>query len=344
MEHNRKSLVSFMVLGLLLSSWITAANAQTPEKIAEKALGSTVLLTMQRPDGKGALGSGFFVADGQIATNYHVIEGAVKGTAKLVGGETAFNIEGHTAIDKARDLAVLKVTTLRAPALSLGNSDTVKVGETVYAVGNPRGLEGTFSQGNISSIRPEGNTAVRGKVLQITAPISPGSSGGAVLNSNGKVIGIAVATVVNGQNLNFAIPSNYLKALLVQAGEAKSLSTDAPSDVRRFLLDLFILGVSVFVVVQILPLAKVKAVSTTVGVSIVFGILQTLLSGVLMLFVVPMIILALGLADIVINAVLLWFTNKLIRGFEINGFFKTVFTAVLIAVVERALNWLIAGA
>lgn len=130
----------------------------------------------------------------------------------------------------------------------------------------------------------------------------------------------------------------------MQAGEAKSLSADTPSDVRRFLLDLFILGVSVFVVVQILPLAKVKAVSTTVGVSIVFGILQTLLSGVLMLFVVPMIILALGLADIVINAVLLWFTNKLIRGFEINGFFKTVFTAVLIAVVERALNWLIAGA
>lgn len=344
MENTRKSLVSLMVLVLLLFCGSTAVNAQTPEKIAEKALGSTVLLTMQHADGKGSLGSGFFVADGQIATNYHVIKGAVKGTAKLVGGGAAFNIEGHTAIDKERDLAVLKVTTLRAPALSLGDSDTVKVGETVYAVGNPRGLEGTFSQGNISSIRHDGNTMVRGKVLQITAPISPGSSGGAVLNSNGKVIGIAVATVVNGQNLNFAIPSNYLKALLVQAGAAKSLAADAPSDVQRFLLDLFILGVSAFVVIQILPLAKVKGGSTTLGVSIVFGLLQTLLSGMLTLFVVPVIILALGLADIVINAVLLWFTNKLFRGFEINGFFKTIFTAVLIAGVERALNWLIAGA
>lgn len=195
---------------------------------------------MQHANGQLSLGSGFFIENGLIATNYHVIKGAKRGTAKLVGQEKQFAIDGYTAIDKDRDLAILKVTGLRAPALPLGNSANVQVGETVYAVGNPRGLEGTFSPGAISSIRPEGNSVIRGKILQITAPISPGSSGGAVLNSRGKVIGIAVATRVDGQNLNFAIPSNYLDALhkqSKQSGTAKTFAEDTPSKAKRFLLD-----------------------------------------------------------------------------------------------------------
>ena len=96
-----------------------------------------------------SLGSGFFVRDGQIATNLHVVEGAARGYAKLVSKETKFNIEGYTAIDEKRDLTILKVTAFGSQAVSLGNSDLVQVGETVYAVDNPRGLEGTFSQGII---------------------------------------------------------------------------------------------------------------------------------------------------------------------------------------------------
>ena len=164
------------------------------------------------------IGEWLFIEGGLIATNYHVIKDAKRGIAKLVGQEKEFAIDGYVAIDKERDLAILKVTGLHAPALPLGNSDNVQVGETVYAVGNPRGLEGTFSPGAVSSIRPEGNAVIRGKILQITAPISPGSSGGAVLNSRSQVIGIAVATRVDGQNLNFAIPSNYLDDLRKQSG------------------------------------------------------------------------------------------------------------------------------
>ena len=100
----------------------------------------------------------------------------------------------------------------------MGNSDIVEVGDTVYAVGNPSGLDGTFSDGIISGIRWDGTD----KLLQISAPISPGSSGGAVLNSKGWVIGISAASR-DGQNLNFAIPSNYIKKLLSSPENLKPL-------------------------------------------------------------------------------------------------------------------------
>ena len=337
-SHNLTVLVMFLLFGG------TTVFAQTPEEIAQKALNSTVLLKMQHSNGHLSLGSGFFIEGGLIATNYHVIKDAKRGTAKLVGQEKQFAIDGYTAIDKDRDIAILKVTGLHAPALPLGNSANVQIGETVYAVGNPQGLEGTFSPGIISSIRPEGNAVIRGKILQITAPISPGSSGGAILNNRAQVIGIAVATRVDGQNLNFAIPSNYLDDLRQRSTTselAKTFTEDTPSKARGFLLDLFLLGTPVFVVIQLLPIAKVKGCSTAVGVALVFGLLKSLLTGVLMFLLLPMVILLLGLSYIVINAFLLWFTNKLIPGFEIQGFFKILFVAVMISIVETCLRWLI---
>jgi len=178
-----------------------------------------------------SLGSGFFVRDGEIASNLHIVEGAARGYAKLVGTKTKYNIEGITAVDTERDLVVLKISVSGAP-LSLGSSDTVQVGESIYAVGNPQGLEGTFSQGIVSSIRQVGSD----KLLQITAPISPGSSGGPVLNSKGEVVGVSVATFRGGQNLNFAIPSNYLKAILVKAGPVNPLTIAKPSKTQRSIL------------------------------------------------------------------------------------------------------------
>ncbi len=221
MRHKKKSLTCFAFVGFLLFSVVTVTTAQTPQQIAQKAFRSTVLLVIEDANGQPlSLGSGFFVKDDQIATNLHVVEGAARGYAKLVGKETKFNIEGYTAIDEKRDLIILKVAAFGTQAISLGNSDFAQVGETVYAVGNPRGLEGTFSQGIISSIRPVGND----KLIQMTAPLSPGSSGGPVLNRRGEVIGVSVLTIRDGQNLNFAIPSNYLKNLLTKVGYAKSLS------------------------------------------------------------------------------------------------------------------------
>ena len=112
------------------------------------------------------------------------------------------------------------MTAYGTKPLTLGDSDTVRIGETVYVAGNPKGLEGTFSDGIISSRRDK----LTKERLQMTAPISPGSSGGPVLNRKGEVIGVSFMTLQGGQNLNFAIPSKYLKKLLEQKKSAKPLS------------------------------------------------------------------------------------------------------------------------
>ena len=201
----------------------TTSNAQAVPQIVEKALDATVSLEMQ--DRSGAVlsrGSGFFVRSNLIATNYHVIEGAAQGTAKLVDRHKKYTIEGYTAVDKTNDLVLLKVTVHGGSPLPLGDSNTVRIGETIYVADNSIGLEGTVSNGIISS-RSDRHMKER---LQMTAPISPGSSGGPVLNRKGQVIGVSVSGYhgLGVQNLNLAIPSNYLKTLLMQSGIVKPLS------------------------------------------------------------------------------------------------------------------------
>ena len=224
MKHQNKSLwqpLLIIPVIVLIFCTISTLPAQTAPEIAEKALAATVYLEMQDSNGLPlGIGSGFFVRDNLIATNYHVIEGAARGRAKLVGQFSTYTIEGVTATDKTNDLALLKVTVYGINPLPLGNSSDVKIGETVYVAGNPKGLEGTFSDGIISS-RRDPYTKER---LQMTAPISPGSSGGPVLNSKGEVIGVSFMTLVGGQNLNFAIPSRYLTELLTESTPAKPLA------------------------------------------------------------------------------------------------------------------------
>ena len=225
-------------IGLLLAAALillgtSAAQAQTAQEIAKKVFGSTVLLVLEDANGQPlSLGSGFFVRDSEVASNLHVVKGAARGYAKIIGQKAKYDIEGITAVDPERDIVVLKLSGARASTLVLGSSETVQVGETVYAVGNPQGLEGTFSQGIVSSIREVGAD----KLLQITAPISPGSSGGPVLNGKGEVIGVSVATFRGGQNLNFAIPSNYLKTLLGKTEAVKPLAQTKLAKAQRSIL------------------------------------------------------------------------------------------------------------
>ena len=220
MRNPRKALLRFTALGLLLFFIAAAASAQNAEQLAEKALAATVYLEMaDKDDNILGSGSGFFVGQSQIATNFHIVEGAAKGTAKLAGSPTKYTVDGISATDAENDLAILKVTGFEGEPLPLGDSDTVKTDEIVYVAGNPKGLEGTFSKDTVSSLH-EGDAQKR---FQMTALISPGSSGGPVLNGNGEVIGISLITLEDGQNLNFAVPSNDLKELLAQSGKTKPL-------------------------------------------------------------------------------------------------------------------------
>lgn len=188
---------------------VTAAYGNSSKEIAAKVLPNVVLISVQDTNGLPiAQGSGFFIASNEIVTNYHVLAGGAKASAKIVGQSTQIEIMIVVAADEARDLAILQVSTSNPTSLIQSNQET-SVGEEIYVAGNPEGLEGTFSGGLVSGKRSVGDI----QLLQITAPISPGSSGGPVVNTSGEVVGITVATLRFGQSLNFAIPVAQLTAL-----------------------------------------------------------------------------------------------------------------------------------
>jgi tetratricopeptide (TPR) repeat protein len=210
---SRRSQLAFaaLVIGLSVGQ---VAPAQTAREVARHALASVVVILAENDKGKAiSLGSGFFVTDGVVVTNYHVIKGAARLRVKLVGLKQVYRIDRILMIDTNADLALLRVGGVRAPMLTLGDDSRIAAGDEVYVAGNPEGLEGTFSKGVISGVRSSKGR----RYLQITAPISPGSSGGPVLNAAGEVIGIAVASLRTGQNLNFAIPASYVRSLLSRA-------------------------------------------------------------------------------------------------------------------------------
>lgn len=161
-----------------------------------------------------AYGTGFFVdATGSLVTNYHVIQGAQTVAVRLRGSEDLVLVESVLALDSVRDLAVLRVPTARSVPLPLTVTRPV-VGERIAAIGNPMGLESTVSEGIVSGIRRFDTY----ELYQITAPISPGSSGGPVLTARGEAIGVATASLQGGQNLNFAVPAAEVDRLLKTRG------------------------------------------------------------------------------------------------------------------------------
>jgi len=200
------------------------SNAQTARQLAQSTFSSVVLLVMQDANGQPfSIGSGFFVTDGIIVTNLHVVRGTSSGQVKLVGQSRTYAIRGVVGINANADIVLLEVPGANALSLELSQGTDLAVGDVVYAVGNPEGLEGTFSQGIVSGIRGTGPD----KLLQITAPISPGSRGGPIINSRGEVVGVAVATFKEGQNLNFAVPASFVVPLLKDMGKPRPLSSVA---------------------------------------------------------------------------------------------------------------------
>jgi len=162
-------------------------------------------------------GSGFFISeDGDVITNRHVIQGAYYAEVKT-SDEKVYDVKEVLAEDKEGDLVRLSVDIPRDAVHVLGISDSLpEVGERVIVVGNPLGLEQTVSDGIVSAVR---EIPAFGNIIQITAPISSGSSGSPVVNMKGEVIGVASFQMVEGQNLNFAIPSERIAELAPGKGQ-----------------------------------------------------------------------------------------------------------------------------
>ncbi len=219
-----------MALSVLFLGLTAAAQPARPRMtipaIAKDARGAVVSIIMSGKDGSPiAQGSGFFISkDGLILTNYHVIESGSSAIVKLPDG-AFFAVDGLLAFDKARDVAIIKAHGEDFRTLTLGNSDQLQVGEEVVAIGNPLSLESTVSNGIISGVRTL--EAEGGEFLQITTPISPGSSGGPLFNMAGEVVGITTLYLKGGENLNFAIPINDAKRLLLsKSSKAQALPNE----------------------------------------------------------------------------------------------------------------------
>ncbi len=233
----------------LLVATMSAQNAPSTNKgrhldipaISREANGAVVSIIMA--DNKGqpiAQGSGFVVTrNGLVVTNYHVIKSGTSAVIKLPDG-SFFTVDGILAFDKDRDIAVIKAHGINFKTVALGDSDRLQVGDEVVAIGSPLSLESTVSNGIVSGIRTEKKDAFdeidpQGgqKILQITAPISHGSSGGPLFNRAGQVVGITSAALVGGENLNFAVPINDLKPMLAARLSRPSAFPDEPEPVTE---------------------------------------------------------------------------------------------------------------
>jgi S1-C subfamily serine protease len=155
-------------------------------------------------------GSGFIVTPkGAVVTNLHVIQGAHTVRVKLTNGDV-YKTQELVDVDDAKDIAILKIKGFKLPTIALGDSDKTEIGESVVVISSPEGLVNSLSTGVVSGVRRlEGL-----RVFQITAPISQGSSGGAMFDSTGAVVGIVTYLLRGGQNINFAVPINYARGMI----------------------------------------------------------------------------------------------------------------------------------
>lgn len=227
-----------LFIGLIPISWLWPDFAWAQANLSDlflKTSPSVVVITSYDLTGTArSQGSGFVIdKDGIIATNLHVVASAASVEIKTPAGESVF----ATAIirtDKKWDLALIKVDKLFGSVLRLAPARSARVGMRVVAIGSPLGFENTISDGIISGIR-SGSTLTG--ILQITNPVSPGSSGGPVISLSGTVLGVTTLMVKGGQNLNFAVPAYKVRQVLnaAKSGVAEKRLISLSSGPSRYI-------------------------------------------------------------------------------------------------------------
>src|SRR5437016_1445800 len=198
------------VLSLFLAAEQGNSQDQLPELVRRIKPSAVAIETFDARGEKLSRASGFFIDKDRVVTNRHVIDGAYRAEVHLISGNN-YQVNSVLAIDAEGDVAVLRVD---APAnlvrpLSLDRTSPQE-GESIVVIGNPFGLEGSVTNGIVSAVR---DIPGFGRIIQITAPISPGSSGSPVVNMQGQVIGVATLQITGGQSVNFAIPSERIAQL-----------------------------------------------------------------------------------------------------------------------------------
>ena len=220
------ALAALLTIPVIVRAQDGKAAAPTIAEIYARTRASVV--TIEMPTGHG---SGIVIDEnGIIATSLHVVRNDPAVTIRLPNGE-AYDDVRVIDVDARRDLALLKVKGERFQAARVGDSDTLEVGDRVYAIGSPRGLAQTVSEGIVSAKRE-----VNGFwAIQTMAPISPGSSGGGLFDSQGRLIGLTYMQVTTTGNLNFAVPVNYLRPLRQTPGtfSLSELRSKLPPQVAR---------------------------------------------------------------------------------------------------------------
>jgi tetratricopeptide (TPR) repeat protein len=207
--------------GKVTSRTVSGENIKDLPALVEETRKSIALIKTFNSSGELiGQGSGFFVnRDGDLVSNRHVFRGAHRAEVQSSRGKLPVTRVIEHSSDY--DLVRLAVNTGNQPIAPIKiNEKLPKVGESVIVIGNPLGLEATVTNGIVSAIR---EVKPFGKVIQITCPISPGSSGSPLINMKGEVVGVATFQILNGQNLNFAIPISRLKNL--KTVESKTLAS-----------------------------------------------------------------------------------------------------------------------
>lgn len=214
-------MVSVSVLAAVING---GASAQNLAEVFAKVRPAVVTITAASPNGKSiSQGSGFIVgANGVILTAWHVVSHSSVAAVTLSTGEIV-SVKGVLRKDANKDLALLFIDKANLPTVELGDSDKVQQGDRILTLGSPVGLDGTAAEGIVSAIR---DLQELGTHIQFTAAISPGSSGGPLLNVNGEAVGVAVFKLTKGQELNFAVAINEAKDLLSRPQVLTPLSAE----------------------------------------------------------------------------------------------------------------------
>ncbi|MBL0919215.1 MAG: trypsin-like peptidase domain-containing protein [Hydrogenophaga sp.] len=221
-----------IAVGLMLSATLAGAQAPLPpETLFEQASPSVWVVRSFDGNGRPLLqGSGVVIGSGRLITNCHVLRQA---RSVNVGRENVSFGATLEHADPERDLCQLRVANFHAPAVAIATPDGLRVGARVYAIGAPRGMETTISDGLISGLRRNAQDQL--DAIQITVPLSPGSSGGGLFDAQGRLIGITTFGLRDAQNLNFALPAAWIAEVpaRAQAALAARSAAMAAADAAR---------------------------------------------------------------------------------------------------------------